>query len=396
VSHTLYLLDPEPAPAWTPFAGVRPLSELRAGAQLVRERWEAFVGAEAREIFALPHLAGFGEPGVPTVTPFHPVPGPAVVGSSTFAPRGLAPDFPAGDFRLVCGGVTVGWGVAAGATWAGPVHPAPAIEVRGAVLHGVHDLVATLPSLLAEDVAAMLEERDPVPSGSTVLGDPGAVVLHGATVEPGVTFDVSRGPVVLEGGVEVTGGTRLEGPLWAGPNTRLLGGRIGSSAIGPYSVVRGEMVSCVLLGYANKAHDGFVGHSVLGRWVNLGAGTITSNLKNTYGPVRLSVDGTAIDTGLTNLGSLIGDHAKTAIGTLLATGTVIGAGASVFDAARPPKYVPAFAWGGSGPERVTRDGFLRVAERVLPRRHVAVDDATRAALGRIYDWATTPRGPRPR
>jgi hypothetical protein len=147
----------------------------------------------------------------------------------------------------------------------------------------------------------------------------------------------------------------------------------------------------VFLGYANKAHDGFVGHSVVGRWVNLAAGTITSNLKNTYGPVRLEVAGAAIDTGLINLGALVGDHAKTAIGTLLPTGCVIGAGASVFAPVRAPKYVPPFAWGGEGDgatERLTRDGFLRIAERVLPRRDVAMDDATRAALGRIYDWAT--------
>jgi hypothetical protein len=146
--------------------------------------------------------------------------------------------------------------------------------------------------------------------------------------------------------------------------------------------------NCVLLGYANKVHDGFVGHSVIGRWVNIGAGTITSNLKNTYGRVRLDVAGTPIETGLQFLGSLIGDHAKTAIGTLLGTGTVIGTGASVFDAVRPSKYVAPFAWGASGGTRMSRDGFLSVAERVLPRRDVAVDAALRGVLGRMYDWAT--------
>jgi lysozyme family protein len=90
----------------------------------------------------------------------------------------------------------------------------------------------------------------------------------------------------------------------------------------------------------------------------------------------------------------VGDHAKTAIGTLLSTGTVIGAGANVFDVSRPPRYVPPFAWGGSGPDRMTREGFLRIVERVLPRRHVTVDEATRAALERVYDWATAPGGGR--
>jgi len=96
---------------------------------------------------------------------------------------------------------------------------------------------------------------------------------------------------------------------------------------------------------------------------------------------------TVAQTGLQILGSLIGDHAKTAIGTLLGTGTVIGAGASVFDAVRPPKYIPPFAWGGDGTARMTRDGFLQIAGRVLPRRDVPLDDAVRAHLGRLYDWS---------
>jgi hypothetical protein len=122
--------------------------------------------------------------------------------------------------------------------------------------------------------------------------------------------------------------------------------------------------------------------------VNLGAGTITSNLKNTYGPVRLDVAGTTLETGQQFLGSLIGDHAKTAIGTLLPAGTVVGAGASVFDGVRAPKYVAPFAWGGSASERMTQQKFLSVVERVFPRRHVDVTDSTRAYLTRAYDWLT--------
>jgi UDP-N-acetylglucosamine diphosphorylase/glucosamine-1-phosphate N-acetyltransferase len=388
VTRALYLLDPDPSPAWAPFAGARPLSELRAGAHLVRERWEQFTGTETQEIFALPHLAGFVEAGVPAVSARHPVAGPAIIGSSTFAPRGLAPPLPDGAFRLTCEGVTVGWGVGRGATWDAPQSGAAAIEVGGVVLRGVYDLVRTLAPLLTADAAALLGDSDPVPRGSTVIGDPAALLLRGASVEPGVVFDTRAGAIVLESGVEVQAGTRLEGPLWVGANTRLLGGTIRGSALGPRCVVRGEVAACVFLGFANKAHDGFVGHSVVGRWANLGAGTITSNLKNTYGLVRLEVGATAIETGLTNLGSLIGDHAKTAIGTLLDTGTVIGTGASVFEAVRPPKYIAPFAWGGSGDARMTRDGFLTAAGRVLPRRDVALDAATSALLGRIHDWAT--------
>jgi UDP-N-acetylglucosamine diphosphorylase/glucosamine-1-phosphate N-acetyltransferase len=387
VTHALYLLDPDPAPAWSPFVGARPVCELRAGAHLIRQRWETFVGAETTAIFSLPHLAGFAEAGVPSVVARRPVAGPAVIGSSTFAPRGLAPALPGGAFRLTSGGVTVGWGVGTGATWAGPQPQAAAIEVPGVVLHGVYDLVPALERLLPDDLRELLGDSDPLPAGSIVLGDPAAIGLHDASVEPGVVFDVRNGPVVLESGAAVRAGARLEGPLWIGANAHVLGGPVRASAIGPRVNVRGELSTCVFLGYANKAHDGFVGHSVIGRWANLGAGTITSNLKNTYGRVRLDIAGTPVETGLQFLGSLIGDHAKTAIGTLLATGTVVGTGANVFDAVRPPKYVPPFAWGAAGTARMSREGFLTTAERVLPRRDVTVDDATRAMLERIYDWA---------
>jgi UDP-N-acetylglucosamine diphosphorylase/glucosamine-1-phosphate N-acetyltransferase len=183
--------------------------------------------------------------------------------------------------------------------------------------------------------------------------------------------------------VDVRAGARLEGPLYIGAASRVIGGAVRGSAIGPHCRVHGEVAASVLLGFANKAHDGFVGHSVLGHWVNLGAGTTTSNLKNTYGPVRLEVAGKRIETGRSNLGTLFGDHAKTAIGTMLATGTVVGAGANVFGAIAPPQYVPAFAWGSTG-ERITEEGFLTVARRVLARRDVAWSEARQESLRRAY------------
>ena len=393
MTHALYLLDPDPTPAWAPFAGIRPLCELRAGAHLVRERWETFVGTEATGIFALPHLAGFPEAGVPAVEARRAVQGPAVIGSSTFAPRGLASQLPDAPARLIHDGITVGWAVPAGQTWTGPVGNAQAVNVEGVLLRGVHDLVSALDQLLREDAIRLLGDSDAVPKGSIVVGDPAWVSVREAMIEPGVIFDTRNGPVVLESGVEVRSGTRLEGPLWVGANTRLVGGPIRNSAVGPWCVVRGELSTTTMLGYANKSHDGFVGHSVLGRWVNLGAGTITSNLKSTYGPVRLHVNGADLETGHQFLGSLIGDHAKTAIGTLLDTGSVVGAGANVFDGLRPPKYVPPFAWGGAGSERMTQQKFLEIVERVLPRRNVEVTDPMRSYLRRSFEWLTRP--PRP-
>ena len=203
------------------------------------------------------------------------------------------------------------------------------------------------------------------------------------SVEPGVVFDVRQGAVVVDQGAEIRSGTRLEGPTYVGPGTRVLGGFVRGSVFGPECRVRGEIAASVFLGYGNKSHDGFVGHSVVGHWVNLGAGTTTSNLKNTYGPVRLEVDGERIETGRINLGTLFGDHAKTAIGTMLATGTVVRPGPTC-SARRRPRSTSRHSPGAARQSAMTEDGFLRVAERVLARRNVAFSDERKESLRRTY------------
>jgi UDP-N-acetylglucosamine diphosphorylase/glucosamine-1-phosphate N-acetyltransferase len=380
----LYLLEPErPGAEWAPFAGVRPIAELRAGAWRIRERWEASCQADTAAILGA-HVDGFTEGDEPPVRAPEPVEGPAVVGASWFAPTGdrlRALEAPGSLRRLTHGGVTVGWIVSAGQRWTGAHDTGEAVEVDGVLLRGAFDVVTALERFLPEDC---LDFRGApttgLPPGSIVLGDPADVIVMGAAVEPGVVFDVRHGSVVLEAGVEVRHGSRLEGPVFVGARSKVLGGFMRGSVIGPECRVHGEITTTMFLGYANKSHDGFVGHSVVGHWVNLGALTTTSNLKNTYGPVRLEVDGRKLDTGRQNLGTLFGDHAKTAIGTMLATGTVIGAGANVFGPSAPPKHVPAFAWGSAGDERLTLDGFLRIAERVLPRRGVEFTAARRRSL----------------
>ena len=375
---------PSPGPVWAPFAGVRPIAELRAGVWRIRERWEAALEADTTAILG-DHIAGFSESDQPPCRPLEPVAGPALVMSSCFAPTGVPLAIEPTIRRFTHRGTTVGWVVPTGEQWVAPHDHGPALELDGMALRGTYDLVGALEALLVADCADFrAAPSSGVPEGSVVLGDPADVVVLGGSVEPGVVFDVRHGVVVIDEAVEVRHGTRLEGPVYAGPGTRLLGGFIRSSVFGPECRVRGEIASSVFLGYANKAHDGFVGHSVLGHWVNLGAGTTTSNLKNTYGLVRLDVRGQRIETGRLNLGSLLGDHAKTAIGTMLATGTVVSVGANVFGAMAPAKYIPPFAWGCDGQERVTEDGFLRVAERVMARRDLELTPARQESLRRTF------------
>ncbi len=169
--------------------------------------------------------------------------------------------------------------------------------------------------------------------------------------------------------------------------------RIAASAIGDECRVHGEVVSTILLGHCNKSHDGFLGHSYLGRWVNLGAGTITSNLKNTYGSVNAWTAKGEIDTGLQFLGTLFGDHAKTGIGTPFTTGSMVGAGANVFGAVMPPKVVSPFSWGERAPYSTYRlDKFLEAAGRMMSRRHVELSERQKKLLAAAHErrWTADP------
>lgn len=367
----LVLLDPaDHSGAWQPFAGVRPVSELRAGAWRLRDRWERALGTRTAMVVSA-GCAGFADVDSPPVVASLEIHSPTIVAASHFAPEPDRLTLAPGVKRLTSGGRTVAAIVSAGpAASALETASGPATEVEGIWLDGVPSLLDAIESLLPRDCAGAALQ--PAPAGSIILGDAQLVRAAPDTVEPGVVFDVRHGPVVVEAGAEVRSGTRLEGPCWIGAGARVVGGFVRRSVVGPRCVVRGELSSSVFLGYANKAHEGFVGHSVIGHWVNLGALTTTSNLKNTYGDIRLDLPSGRLDTGRQFLGSLVADHAKTAIGTMLGTGTVIGVGANVFGADRPPRWVPPFAWGVNGSERMTAEGFLQVARRVMPRRDVTV------------------------
>jgi len=398
VSAQLFLCDAEEDyPKFLPFALSRPLGELRYGAWLLRERWSVQHGLTVAGHLSAPHLRGFTEAGAPPVVP---APGDRdsarLVFRSTFVPAADATpgEVPKEPTRIVDGaGTTIGAALPPGTPWLALSETAawPARAIAGKRLEGVWQLIGDLPAVLREDLAHLAARRGPgtVPAACTVLGDPSLVLVEDALVEPQVVFDVRDAPVWLGPGAEVRAFTRLTGPMAVHAGTRIVGGQLRDSSVGPKCVVHGEVSTSVFLGYANKAHDGFLGHSLVGRWANLGAGTISSNLKNTYGPVRLNLGAERIETGLTFLGALIGDHAKTAIGTMLPTGCAIGTGANVFGTKRPEPHVPPFAWGTDEPGRVLACRmFLRTAGRVLPRRGVACDDAVLAYLTAVWQAAT--------
>ena len=219
------------------------------------------------------------------------------------------------------------------------------------------------------------------PAGVYHVGGEPLIVAATARIEPGVVLDTTGGPIWLDEGTTVRAFTRLAGPAYVGPGSTVLGGALEAISLGPVCRVRGELAESICLGYTNKQHDGHIGHAYLGRWVNLGAGTNNSDLKNNYGTIRMWTPDGEADTGVIKMGSLLGDHVKTGIGLLLNTGTVVGAGSNLYGAAMPPKYVPPFSW-GTGEELVAfrTDKFLEVAERAMARRKVPLGDSYRKVL----------------
>ena len=391
----IYFYDDAAARALEPFALTRPAAELRVGAWLVRERWAAVLGGEAAGSVCAPHLARFEEHGAAPVTSAA-IPADAWLVNARCAPALAASAHGARVLRMQgrVAAVRLARAVAPEELRDGTLSldalaaaDAPAAELDGFWVEAAWDLVVAIGRLLAGDVEAVAAQRETAavePDRCAVLGgaaDRAVYVEEGAVVEPFVTFDLSSGSVYLERGATLQSYTRIAGPCWIGRDSVVGSDRVAAVVVGDTCKVHGEVSNTVFLGQCNKGHDGFVGHSYLGRWVNLGANTVTSNLKNTYGTVELWTPSGIRGTGQQFLGTLFGDHAKTGIGLTLTTGSVIGAGAQVYGSQMPPKVVPPFAWGDEPPYDVYQlDKFLEVAARMMERRHVELTDGARAQL----------------
>src|SRR5262249_53668386 len=183
-----------------------------------------------------------------------------------------------------------------------------------------------------------------------------------AHLDPMVVADTRGGPVVVAADAVVNAFTRLEGPCYVGPGTHVLGPKLrGGTPLRPNWRIGGEVEASIVQGHSNKYHDGFLGHSYIGEWVNLGAGTYNSDLRNDYGEVTVTVDGVPVATGSPKVGCFLGDHTKTGLGTLLNTGSNVGVFCNLLPSGTLlPKYVPSFAswWNGKLTDRAALDELL--------------------------------------
>ena len=390
----LFFYDDERARQFEPFALTRPGCELRAGTSLIRHRWERATSLRSAGFISGGHLAQFEEGDAPpAAAPKSEIPAGAVIVNTRFV---IPLDLKVEHFDLL-----MAEGAACAVRLARPLPVSQFAtgkvdigsiqtslggkKIAGRWINDIWDFVGTLTDQLTEDIPLRGKSLDAAAKvTATTMGDYGIFIEEGAEIGPQVVLNASPGPILIRKGAVIAPFTHLVGPISVGRDSQVLGDRVAASSIGDHCKVRGEFSNSIMLGHSNKGHAGFIGHSYIGRWVNIGALTTTSNLKNTYGPVQMWTPTGVRSTGQQFLGTLFGDHVKTGIGTMLSTGTVMGAGANVFGTT-PPKVVPPFAWGNAEPYDtydVTR--FLEVAERVMLRRHVELGDKGRNQLAEAH------------
>ncbi len=224
--------------------------------------------------------------------------------------------------------------------------------------------------------------------GAYLINKENIFIGQGSKIKPGVVLDAEEGPIYIGKNVVVYPNATIEGPACVGDESRIkIGAKIyEDTSIGPVCKVGGEVEASIIHSFSNKQHDGFLGHSYLGMWVNLGADTNNSDLKNNYGSVKVVINGEQVDSGSMFVGLTMGDHSKSAINTMFNTGTVVGVSSNIYGGSFPSKYIPSFSWGGS--EALTSYDLERsidVARRVMQRRKIEMTDVDEKLFRKIFD-----------
>lgn len=219
-------------------------------------------------------------------------------------------------------------------------------------------------------------------------------IEEGAVLKPGVVIDASGGPVLISKNAVIFPNSVIEGPAFIGESSiiKSCSTVYQNVSIGKVCKVGGEIEDLIMLDYSNKQHSGFIGHAYLGSWVNLGADTNCSDLKNNYSTIKITNDGKEIETGLQFLGLLMGDHSKSAINTMFNTGTVAGFSCNIYGAGFPDKFIPSFSWGGSGGFIEYKiDKSIETAAKVLGRRKKVMTKTEDELFRKIFELTANDR-----
>lgn len=379
-----------------PLSFTRPLALLRAGITTIAEKWQAVLPGRRTSYLTADYLqckypaeagadnlfiAGNVIPSKELAEAISDLaPGETLVAEhGCIAFRGSADDFKAGRF-------------AGEIAWTSPV----------CAINMLYDIFTKNAEILADDFLRLTEGRksQPISATCTIVGDPSSpdgtpniFIEEGATVEAAV-LNVKNGPIYIGRDAEVMEGSCLRGPVaMLDHSVANMGCKIyGATTIGPYCKVGGELNNVVMIGFSNKAHDGFLGNAVIGEWCNLGAGCVASNLKNDYTEIKLwnYRAHRFLRTGLQFCGLIMGDHSKAGINTMFNTATVLGVGVNIHGSGFPRNFVASFSEGSTaGFSDVPLSKFFDIADRVMARRGQKLTEADRAVFQAIYTIADT-------
>jgi UDP-N-acetylglucosamine diphosphorylase/glucosamine-1-phosphate N-acetyltransferase len=372
-----------------PFTFTRPVADIRVGILTIREKWEKFLGAKTSTLT---------EEYLNLKYPLIKQADNILINSSIIPTEKLIDELHqlAPNQTLITGDTIVGlrlksedienldWDVIEGVA---PIHTQSEIIK----ITYLSDLIQYNEILLRSDYELITKGRksQKIPSTAKVINPENIFVEEGAVIEYAI-INASHGPVYIGREAEILDGAILRGPVAIGDHSKVrMGAKIdGATSIGPHCKVGGEVSHSIIFGYSNKAHDGFLGHSVIGEWCNLGADTNTSNLKNSYEKVRLwdYAEKSFVRTELQFCGTFMGDHSKCGINTMFNTGTVVGVAANVFGAGFMRNFIPSFSWGSvSGFSMHDIEKALNTARRVYERRGLDFNSVEENILRHVYD-----------
>jgi UDP-N-acetylglucosamine diphosphorylase/glucosamine-1-phosphate N-acetyltransferase len=356
----LVLFDDNDRENLLPFTYTRPVADIRVGILTIREKWELYYG---KKTFSLTE---------DYLTPVFPS---SLNGPDIFVNGSV---LPSGDLKSEIDSLQEGEALSKNGILIA-IRPETKIGKRMDLLSEFirvehpWDIFSKNGTAIRNDFEMLVSGRTSAEISPTVkvLGDE-IFVEEGATLECCI-LNSTTGPIYIGKGAEVMEGSIIRGPfaLLDHASTKLGTKIYGPTTIGPHSKVGGEINNSVIFGYSNKAHDGFLGNSVLGEWCNLGADTNNSNLKNNYSNVKVWSPSrkTMIDTGLQFCGLFMGDHSRCGINTMFNTGTMVGVSCNIYGAGFPEKFIPSFSWGGEGNFTTYKlEEAMKTAERVYQRR----------------------------
>ena len=273
------------------------------------------------------------------------------------------------------------------------------IRQRPRMLNFPWDIIAANAEMIGSD-ATLLERDAYLPAlqhpdaALWQMSAPERIMVHReARIEGPVALDARAGVIII-GNARVEPFSLLQGPVAIHDGALISGARVrGGTTIGPVCRIGGEIENTVVQGYSNKHHDGFFGHSYLGEWVNVGAMTTTSDLKNTYGTIKVTLDGYGqVDSGRLKLGCFLADHVKLGIGVHLNGGSVVATASNIFGTHFAPKTIPAFTWGGERFREFRIDRMIDVARKVMGRRNVTLTAEQVAILQHVFAVTSQDRG----